>query len=104
MLNARFLDSLNEAIRPKVGRERQIGHALFFEKGEVITTPEAFASIFRNELLPLLQEYLYDDYSQLTELLGPLIDGEREQVTSAIEDPGQLIEMLITQFGASDTP
>lgn len=99
-----FLESLNEAIRSKVGRERQIGHALFFEKGEVITTPEAFASIFRNELLPLLQEYLYDDYSQLADMLGPLIDGERELVTSAIEDPAQLIEILITQFGASETP
>ena len=96
-----FLENLNDRVRQRVGREKQVGHAMFFDDGSVVTSPESFAAIFRHELLPLLQEYLYEDYTQLAEVLGPIIDTSTERPTSIIDDPERLCEALAEHFGAS---
>lgn len=96
-----FLDTLNDKIRHKVGRERQIGHALFFQAGKVISTPDAFAEVFRHELLPLVQEYLYDDYGDLADVFGlDVVDPDRERVTSHLENPEALCSKLADHFDA----
>ena len=97
-----FLDSLNERIRDRVGRERQIGHAIFFDGDTIIDDPKAFGAVFRHELLPLLQEYLYEDYSDLAGLLGEvIIDVEAAQPGSVVADPEELCAELAQQFGAA---
>ena len=68
-----FLDNLNDELRQQVGREQQVGHAVFYLDGNVVATAEGFASVFRHELLPLLQEYFYEDYGALADLLGDSI-------------------------------
>ncbi len=96
-----FLDSLNDRIRKKVGRERQIGHAVFFQGGRIISTPEEFGDVFRHELLPLVQEYLYDSYRDLAELLGAdIVDSELERVTDYLDDPAALCTRLAEAFDA----
>ena len=77
-----FLDQLNARVRELAGRERQIGHAVFYYDGGVVQSPDAFAAIFRHEILPLLQEYLYEDYSQLAELLGDISHRPRQSAPS----------------------
>ncbi len=97
-----FLDGLNERVRKEFGREKQIGHALFFSGGEIIETPGDFAAMFRFELLPLLQEYLYDDYQKLAQLLGKVIDVSTERIADDIvDDPDALCAELANAFGAS---
>jgi len=97
---AEFLDGLNDAIRNHVGRERQIGHAVFFQHGEVITSPEAFVDVFHHEVLPLVQEYLYDNYADLERVFGPgIIDAERAQLRDGLDDPITLCALLSEQFG-----
>ncbi|MEP7228030.1 MAG: AAA family ATPase, partial [Gemmatimonadales bacterium] len=67
-----FLSELNAKIAATEGREKQIGHSfLLDEDGQPVTTPEAFAQRFRYEILPLLQEYAYEDYSELESYIGP---------------------------------
>ena len=96
-----FLENLNNRVRTRVGREKQVGHAIFYEDGELIDTPESFAGVFRHELLPLLQEYLYEDYRELADLLGgDVIDAEGERPASLIDDPEALCTALADQFGA----
>lgn len=96
-----FLDHLNEAIRERVGRERQIGHAMFFQGASPVSTPEAFVEIFRHELLPMVQEYLYDSYADLAEVFGSnVVDPDRERVTALLEDPMTLCSLLADQFDA----
>src|SRR5690606_7920294 len=83
-----FLENLNDRVRTRVGREKQVGHAISYEDGELIDTPESFAGVFRHELLPLLQEYLYEDYRELADLLGgDVIDVESERPASLVDDP-----------------
>lgn len=96
-----FLESLNNRVRSRVGREKQVGHALFYDDGQLIDTPEAFAGVFRHELLPLLQEYLYEDYGELADLLGSeVIDVTAERPASVVADPEALCAALADQFGA----
>lgn len=97
-----FLDELNQQIRQRFGREKQIGHALFFHGGGIVDTPAAFASMFHYELLPLLQEYLYDDYTELRSLLGDVIDAASQRIAADVEDdPDALCAKLAVKFDAS---
>lgn len=96
-----FLDGLNDAIRQKFGRDKQIGHALFFQNGEVIDTPEDFAAVFRYELLPLLQEYLFEDYAALADLVGSVIDAEAQRIAEVANDPDTLCAELANKFGSA---
>jgi len=99
-----FLENLNDEVRKRVGREKQVGHAYFFDGDDIVETPEAFAAVFRHELLPLLQEYLYEDYKELAALLGPeLIDEQAERPSSKIDDPEMLCAALADRFGADAT-
>lgn len=77
----KFLETLNARIREKVGREKQIGQSYLLPNGKPIQTEEEFARHFRFEILPLLQEYAYDDYRQLRYFLGDgLVDEERQKM------------------------
>ena len=98
-----FLDSLNARIRERVGREKQVGHAMFLKNGAPIDSAEAFAAIFRFELLPLLQEYLYEDYKELQGLLGAVIDVEAERVSPLVDDPEMLCAELADHLSANSS-
>lgn len=96
-----FLDGLNDKIRQRFGREKQIGHALFYKDGEIVSTADDFASVFRFELLPLLQEYLFDDYRALADTLGPVIDVDAQRISELSLDPDALCEVLASIFGSA---
>ena len=96
-----FLENLNDRIRERVGREKQIGHALFFDGGGVIDTPEKFAAVFRHELLPLVQEYLYEDYRELEAILGPVIDVSTQRPSANLDDPETLCALLADHLDAN---
>jgi 5-methylcytosine-specific restriction protein B len=68
-----LLDVLNSRISQREGREKQIGHSFFMRNGQAISDPEEFAEIFRQDILPLLQEYCYDNYADLQYFLGERI-------------------------------
>lgn len=65
-----LLEGLNRRLADVVGRERQIGHAFFMPGGKVVSDVEDFARIIREEIVPLLQEYCYDEYDDLEQILG----------------------------------
>ena len=97
-----FLDGLNEKIRRRFGREKQVGHSMFYHGSEIVDTPEAFAAMFRFELLALLQEYLYEDYRELRDLLGDVIDADAQRLAAdVVDDPDALCAKLAVKFGAS---
>ena len=66
---AHMLDVINQRIEYLYDREHTIGHAFF--TGLVFEpTIEKLASIFRKSVIPLLQEYFYEDYSKIMMVLG----------------------------------
>jgi 5-methylcytosine-specific restriction protein B len=98
-----FLTELNRRVIERAGRERQLGHAVLMGPGgTAITDPTVFASAFRYEILPLLQEYLYEDYRDLASVLGSeIIDAEAQTSRwEVIDDPEALVKALAQELDA----
>lgn len=99
-----LLETLNAKIAQVEGREKQIGHALLMVDGEPIAEPEELADRFRQDILPLLQEYCYDDYSALEKYLGKkLVNADANSLNAdVINDDSALIEALIELVNNQD--
>ena len=95
-----FLEKLNRRIAVKEGREKQIGHSFLMDGTGPVAEPEEFARRFRQEILPLLQEYCYDDYRVLAEYIGTeLVDQEGQVLNEErLNDPDQLLAALENEF------
>jgi len=66
---AAMLDTINRRITALLDREHTIGHSYLLPlKGD--PTIENLARIFENGIIPLLQEYFYDDYEKIQLVLG----------------------------------
>ena len=64
-----MLETINKRITVLYDREHTIGHA-FFTGLDNNSTIYDLASIFKNKVIPLLQEYFYEDYSKIRLVLG----------------------------------
>ena len=66
---AAMLEAINERITFLYDREHTIGHA-FFTKLKDVPTLETLKTIFKKSVIPLLQEYFYEDYQKIQLVLG----------------------------------
>lgn len=64
-----LLARLNKRITVLYDREHTIGHAYFLPL-KASPTVETLAEIFTNNIIPLLQEYFYEDYEKIRLVLG----------------------------------
>jgi 5-methylcytosine-specific restriction endonuclease McrBC GTP-binding regulatory subunit McrB len=64
-----MLRAMNQRIEVLYDREHMLGHA-YFVSLKSNPTLEALSSIFINSIIPLLQEYFYEDYSKIQMALG----------------------------------
>ena len=64
-----MLTKMNQRIEVLFDREHTIGHA-FFTTLTNDSTVDELALIFKNKIIPLLQEYFYEDYSKIQLVLG----------------------------------
>lgn len=66
-----MLETMNQRIEVLYDREHTLGHAFFMPlNNEENTTIDKLASIFKNKIIPLLQEYFYEDYEKIMLVLG----------------------------------
>lgn len=96
-----FLEGLNARIARTEGREKQIGHSFLLDDGEPVADAEEFSVQFRQEILPLLQEFCYDDYAALAGYLGnKLVDADSRSLNhEKLADPEALVMALEEEFG-----
>lgn len=66
---ADVLKTINERIEFLFDREHTIGHAFFMDLKNN-PSMEKLADIFKHSVIPLLQEYFYDDYEKIQLVLG----------------------------------
>ena len=66
---ASMLECINKRIEYLFDREHTIGHA-FFTGLKAEPTVAKLADIFKKSVIPLLQEYFYEDYSKIMLVLG----------------------------------
>ena len=62
----RLLAAMNRRIAVLLDREHQIGHTYFLGVRQLL----ALASTFRTRIIPLLQEYFYDDWEKIRAVLN----------------------------------
>ena len=73
-----LLTRMNQRISVLYDREHTIGHAYFMPLKENPTI-EQLAEIFEHDILPLLQEYFYEDYEKIRLVLGDNQKENREE-------------------------
>ncbi|SMN02291.1 conserved domain protein [uncultured Candidatus Thioglobus sp.] len=61
-----LLAAMNNRITALLDREHQIGHSYFIDVGSM----EKLAAVFRRRIIPLLQEYFYDDWERINLVLN----------------------------------
>jgi len=78
-----MLETINERISFLYDREHTIGHA-FFTGLKDDPSIEKLASIFAKSVIPLLQEYFYEDYQKIQLVLGD--NGKTDENRKFIQD------------------
>ena len=74
-----LLTVLNQRIVQEGLREKQIGHSYFMK----VESLEDLQFIFTHDVVPLLQDYFFDDYGKLEEILGSdFVDSENMVIKS----------------------
>lgn len=96
-----WLAAINRRICEFIGhdaRNLQIGHSYLMHGGRPITRWDSFVRALREDVLPLLQEYCYEDYATLEKILGNrLVDASDQRFREELFQPEHkqdLIEAL----------
>lgn len=88
-----WLDALNRRICEHVGRDArnlQIGHSYFLQGGRPVKDMSALRRALRDDILPLLEEYCYEDFSALQNILGNgLLDVDNQRIRHDLFEDGQ---------------
>jgi len=105
-----WLDAINTRIRDHVGRDArnlQIGHAYLMHGGSPLKDLATLKRAIRDDIIPLLEEYCYEDYGTLGSILGEqIVDVASERIRHELFDDGQedaLVQGLLAPFAEIST-
>lgn len=100
---AAWLDSLNRRICEFIGRDArnlQIGHSYLLEAGKPVASFSRLTQVLQEDVLPLLEEYCYEDYTTLTKILGKsLVDAENQRIRRELFDPARQADLVQALLG-----
>lgn len=98
-----WFESLNSRIRQHVGRDArnlQIGHSYLMQAGSPIKDIAVLKRVIRDDIIPLLEEYCYEDYPTLGSILGTVLVNVTEQrIVQDLFDDGKeddLVQALLS--------
>jgi len=93
-----WLQGLNKRICQRLGRDArnlQIGHAYLLESGKPVSNFARFSRILQDDILPLLQEYCYEDYDALEQIVGKaLFDRAAQRIRYELFEPARKGDLL----------
>ncbi|MCV3373866.1 AAA family ATPase [Campylobacter lari] len=92
----KLLEAINTRIEYLLDREKTIGHAFFIG----VDSLEKLKNVFQNKIIPLLQEYFYNDYALIDAVLnknGMLKKQDKKNMTDFIES-----DRVIYKFSDSE--
>lgn len=100
-----WFEALNTRIREHVGRDArnlQIGHSYLMQGGSPLKDIATLKRAIRDDIIPLLEEYCYEDYGTLANILGEqLVDLTTQRVKHELFEDGQedaLVQGLLAPF------
>jgi 5-methylcytosine-specific restriction enzyme B len=93
-----WLSALNDRLREHLGRDArnlQIGHAYLLDGGRPVTDFAHFVRVLAEDIVPLLEEYCYEDYGALARILGPsLVDAARQRIREEVFSQNKWPELV----------
>jgi 5-methylcytosine-specific restriction protein B len=93
-----ILKTLNKRIEVLKDRDHQIGHAYFMH----VCNVNDLMAVFRDNIIPLLQEYFFGDYYKIQLVLGQgFIKSSSSEIKFAIEDEDEYEDKILYSI-ASD--
>jgi len=95
----RMLERINDRIEALYDRDHCIGHAYFTPLAEVVdgeARVEMLGDIFRNRIVPLLEEYFFEDWHKIRLVLG---DNQKPQAAQFITESDAVEQDLSDLFG-----
>lgn len=99
----RLLFAINQRIEALYDREHTIGHAFFMSLNENSTITD-LANIFKNKILPLLEEYFYDDWEKIRLVLADQAKSKASGLQFYQEVEGVKQDALFPQSNDSAIP
>lgn len=85
-----MLAAMNQRIEVLLDRDHCIGHASFMSLGDTVTAQE-LAAVFEGSILPLLQEYFFEDWGKIRRVLN---DHNKEKGFCFIEEKNIVADIL----------
>jgi 5-methylcytosine-specific restriction protein B len=105
-----WLDALNARVKEFVGRDArnlQIGHSYLMQGGAPIRDLATLKRAIRDDIVPLLEEYCYEDFEALSSILGDqLVDLQEKRICYELFDDGNeddFKQALLTPFAEIST-
>ena len=93
-----WLTALNDRIREHIGRDArnlQVGHSYLMKGEKPIGDFGEFVRVLAEDIIPLLEEYCYEDYSALARILGAgLVDDSRQRIRYELLEPDRYEELV----------
>lgn len=89
----KLLTEINTRIAALLDREHQIGHSYFIKTDNNLTISEV-VGIFKKHIIPLLQEYFFDDYESIKSILGKNFIKE---VTNPFSDGKKIYSVTVSE-------
>ncbi len=93
-----WLVALNRRILDNVGRDArnlQVGHAYLLERGAPVSTSDRFVEVLQEDVIPLLQEYCYEDFPLLEKILGKsLVDVAQRRIKDGLFAPSRRLDLF----------
>ena len=90
--------ALNTRIREHVGRDArnlQIGHSYLMHTGSPLKDLASLKRALRDDIIPLLEEYCYEDYTTLAMILGDqLVDSATQRISHELFDDGRESDLI----------
>jgi 5-methylcytosine-specific restriction protein B len=100
-----WFEALNAKIREHAGRDArnlQIGHSYLLHSGSPLKDVASLKRAIRDDIIPLLEEYCYEDFGSLGQILGDqVVDVQQQRIRHELFDDGQedaLVQALLAPF------
>lgn len=100
-----WLDELNRRVVQHTGRDArnlQVGHSYLMPAGSPVREVGRFAEILRDDIIPLLEEYCYEDFDALARILGEhIVPKDKRRVDVALFEPerhDKLMQVIAAAF------
>ena len=97
LLLSAWLDALNMRIRKNLKRDArnlQIGHAYLMPAQQIISMAD-LGRVLREDIIPLLEEYCYDDFQMLKDILGgELVNAEDGRIREELFELDRELDLI----------